>query len=268
MKLERKCNTVVLYKIQRKLFLLFATQSFTARPILRRIHLSSKKQKRVKSSSLSALTKIEELTAGSDGESREFTRSSRCGFVAQWLERATGIRKILGSIPGGAALCFFVWSGCQFFYLCRSWKRREFDKNDPDKSEFTIQKSVLWNLWKALQPGWALFSWEDYNFVYYSIDREWRRRVTTVPEQCSIRASRRAFNYAQGKTDTETNFVVTVGFMTKVDHQTTSKSGLVYYGIVKIFLQFLDYFHSCFYLLPTLYNSLLLATGQCRSNKK
>ena len=34
--------------------------------------------------------------------------SSRCGFVAQWLERATGIRKALGSIPGGAALCFFV----------------------------------------------------------------------------------------------------------------------------------------------------------------
>ena len=42
------------------------------------------------------------------GESRKFTRSSRCGFVAQWLERATRIRKILGSIPGGAALCFFV----------------------------------------------------------------------------------------------------------------------------------------------------------------
>ena len=41
------------------------------------------------------------------GESRKFTRSSRCGFVAQWLERATRIRKILGSIPGGAALCFF-----------------------------------------------------------------------------------------------------------------------------------------------------------------
>ena len=37
----------------------------------------------------------------------KFTRSSRCGFVAQWLERATGIRKILRSIPCGAALCFF-----------------------------------------------------------------------------------------------------------------------------------------------------------------
>ena len=30
--------------------------------------------------------------------------------------------------------------------------------------------------------------------------------------------------YAQGKTDTETNFVVTVGFMTKVDDQTTLKT--------------------------------------------
>ena len=29
-------------------------------------------------------------------------------FVAQWLERATRIRKILGSIPGGAALYFFL----------------------------------------------------------------------------------------------------------------------------------------------------------------
>ena len=37
----------------------------------------------------------------------ESTRSSRCGFVAQWLERATRNRMTLGSIPGGAALCFF-----------------------------------------------------------------------------------------------------------------------------------------------------------------
>ena len=56
--------------------------------------------------------------------------SSRFGFIAQWLERATRIRKTLCSIPGGAALCFFVWSGCQFFYLCRSWKRREFELLD------------------------------------------------------------------------------------------------------------------------------------------
>ena len=40
-------------------------------------------------------------------------------------------------------------------------------------------------------------------------------------ETCSIYF----YNYAQGKTDTETNFVnvVTVGFTTKVNHQTTSK---------------------------------------------
>ena len=48
-------------------------------------------------------------------------RQKNCGFVAQWLERATRIRKTLGSIPGG---CFFVRSGCQFFYLCRSWKEK------------------------------------------------------------------------------------------------------------------------------------------------
>ena len=88
-------------------------------------------QHTIKFSSLSAPTKIEELTAGSDEKTH----------VAQWLERATRIRKTLGSIPGGAALCFFVWSGCQFFYLCRCWKRREFDRNDPDKSEFTIDST-------------------------------------------------------------------------------------------------------------------------------
>ena len=31
-------------------------------------------------------------------------------------------------IPAGLRCVFFVWSGCQFFYLCRSWKRREFEK--------------------------------------------------------------------------------------------------------------------------------------------
>ena len=51
---------------------------------------------------------------GQLGESREFTRSSRCGFVAQWLERATRIRKTLGSIPGVAALFFFF-----FFFFNR-----------------------------------------------------------------------------------------------------------------------------------------------------
>ena len=112
----------------------------------------------IKFSSLSAPTKIEELTAGSDKKTASFRWSLRVvdsgnlghlvvekELTAWWkskfhtqfwlwlhssvLERATRIHKILGSIPGGAALCFFVWSGCQFFYLCRSWKRREFDLN-------------------------------------------------------------------------------------------------------------------------------------------
>ena len=56
--------------------------------------------------------KIEELTAGSDENTAQPRAKSkihtqfpyRCGFVAQWLEHATRIRKTLGSIPGGAAL--------------------------------------------------------------------------------------------------------------------------------------------------------------------
>ena len=62
----------------------------------------------IKFSSLSAPTKIEELTAGSDEKAQ----------AGKWEKAGKG--------TGGAALCFFVWSGCQFFYLCRSWKRREF----------------------------------------------------------------------------------------------------------------------------------------------
>ena len=41
-------------------------------------------------------------------DSRIRRKTPSFGFVAQWLERATRIRKTLGSIPGGAALCFFV----------------------------------------------------------------------------------------------------------------------------------------------------------------
>ena len=63
-------------------------------------------------------------------------------------------------------------------------------------------KSVRWILWKALQSGRALFRWEDY---YIVIEK------------------RKEFDYAQGKTDTETNFIVNVGLTTKVEHQTISK---------------------------------------------
>ena len=66
-------------------------------------------------SSLSAPTKIEELTAGSIR------------------------RKILGSIPGGAALCFLVWSGCQFFYLCR---RQYKGNNERTKNKEIIYKDL------------------------------------------------------------------------------------------------------------------------------
>ena len=51
----------------------------------------------IKFSSLSAPTKIEELTAGSDEKN-----------TAQPRRESNPIRKTLGSIPGGAALCFFV----------------------------------------------------------------------------------------------------------------------------------------------------------------
>ena len=47
-------------------------------------------------------SRIRQKTQRSPAGNRTFTRSSHCGFVAQWLERAT--RKTLGSIPGGAAL--------------------------------------------------------------------------------------------------------------------------------------------------------------------
>ena len=60
----------------------------------------------IKFSSLSAPTKIEELAAGSD-EKTQRSPAGNCGFVAQWLERATRIRKTLGSIPGGGCAVFF-----------------------------------------------------------------------------------------------------------------------------------------------------------------
>ena len=80
-------------------------------------------------SSLSAPTKIEELTAGSDEKK----------FVAQWLERATRFRKILGSIPGGAALCFFSSDPAVSSSIFVGAEREELIRNDPDKSEFTIE---------------------------------------------------------------------------------------------------------------------------------
>ena len=85
------------------------------------------------------------------------------------LERATRIRKTLGSIPGGAALWFFVWSGCQFFYLCRRWKRK-FDSGKKSSkgtlhwrstsSSFYLRK-VVGCCWQIIRrwhsPGAQLF---------------------------------------------------------------------------------------------------------------
>ena len=87
---------------------------------------NNKHKKRIKFSSLSAPTKIEELTAGSGEKTQRSPAGagSRCGFVAQWLERATRIRKILGSIPGGAALCFFVWSELSVFLSLSELKEK------------------------------------------------------------------------------------------------------------------------------------------------
>ena len=52
------------------------------------------------------------------GESRKFTRSSRCGFVAQWLERATRIRKILVFFSSDPAVSSSIFVGAE---------REEFD---------------------------------------------------------------------------------------------------------------------------------------------
>ena len=66
------------------------------------------------------------------GESREFTRSSCCGFVAQWLECATRIRKTLGLIPGGAALCFSSDPAVSFSIFVGAEREENLIRNDPD----------------------------------------------------------------------------------------------------------------------------------------
>ena len=73
-------------------------------------------------------------------ESREFTRSSRCGFVAQWLERATRIRKALGSIPSGAALFFSSDPAVSSSIFVGAEREESLIRNDSDKSEFTIER--------------------------------------------------------------------------------------------------------------------------------
>ena len=71
--------------------------------------------------------------------SRKFTRSSRCGFVAQWLERATRVHKSLASIPGGAALFFSSDPDASSSSFVGAEREEKLMRNDPDKSEFTIE---------------------------------------------------------------------------------------------------------------------------------
>ena len=56
------------------------------------------------------------------------------------LERATRFRKILGSIPGGAALCFFSSDPAVSSSIFVGAEREELIRNDPDKSEFTLER--------------------------------------------------------------------------------------------------------------------------------
>ena len=68
----------------------------------------------IKFSSRSAPTKIDELTAGSDEK-----HSAAPPGIEPRVLRILVTRSNRGF--------FFVWSGCQFFYLCRSWTRRDFE---------------------------------------------------------------------------------------------------------------------------------------------
>ena len=67
------------------------------------------------------------------GESRKFTRSSRCGFLAQWLERAT---KSWVRFPAGLR-CVFSPDPAVSSSIFVGAEREELIRNDPDKSEFT-----------------------------------------------------------------------------------------------------------------------------------
>ena len=92
-------------------------------------------------------TKIEELTAGSDGqlgERREFTRSPCHGFVAQWMERLTGNWKTQVRSPAGLR-CVFSSDPAVSSSVFVGENGREFDQ-DPDKSEF----STCSNCWPLL----------------------------------------------------------------------------------------------------------------------
>ena len=95
----------------------------------------------IKFSSLSAPTKIEDLTAGSDEKTQRRPTGDRTQGLASsdWLERATGIRKILGLIPGGPALCFLSAHAVSYSTLVGAEREENLIRNDPGNSEFTIE---------------------------------------------------------------------------------------------------------------------------------
>ena len=87
------------------------------------------------------------------GESRKFTRSSRCGFVAQWLERATrpwvrfpaGLRCVFSSDP---AVSSSIFVGAEreenliqmtFFFMCTEKKTTHTQQKTREK---TVSKGL------------------------------------------------------------------------------------------------------------------------------
>ena len=64
-------------------------------------------------------------------------------LVAQWLERATRIRKTLDSIPGGAALCFSSDPAVTFSIFVGVEREENLIRNNPDKSEFTSFSCIV-----------------------------------------------------------------------------------------------------------------------------
>ena len=88
--------------------------------------------------------------------------------------------------------------------------------------------------WVITGARWGAAKEEDKSHMTKSCQlgtTSWQWKLTESEEegwppsqkQCSIRASRRAFNYAQGKNGHRDNFRCYRRFTTKVDHQTTSK---------------------------------------------
>ena len=83
------------------------------------------------------------------------------------------------------SLCFFFWSGCQFFYLCQCWKRREFDRNDPDKSEFTIED------WDISEKAWTAASFPHASWLNLFVF--WKAGLLDLDHAIPVDLKRRKF---------------------------------------------------------------------------